>query len=122
MANKVSGTIELKVDGETYLAKGSFTYGLGKPTRETILGSDKVHGFKEMPSTPFIEGDITDDGTFSLDKFGNITDSTVTLGLGNGKIMVLRNAWTTNKDGLSGQTEDGNLSIRFEGRSMEEVR
>ncbi len=121
MANKISGTIELKIDGETYLAKGSFTYGLGKAMRETILGHDKVHGFKELPSIPFIEGEITDDGSFRMDRLGNVTNSTITLSLGNAKIMVLRNAWITNSDGLTGSSEESNVSVRFEGKSMEEV-
>lgn len=121
MGNKISGTIELKIDGETYLAKGSFSYGLGKPTRETILGHDKVHGFKSLPSTPFIEGEITDDGNMRMDRLGNVENSTITLTLGNGKILVLRNAWITNADGLTGSTEESAVPVRFEGKSMEEV-
>jgi len=119
--SKRAGTIEIKVDGRLYEAVGSFTYSLGKPTREALLGHDSVHGYKELPSVPFIEGEFRDGAGVSLDDISNITDATVTLSLANGKVIVLRNAWCTNPDGLGAGTEDGNIAVRFEGKKGEEV-
>lgn len=121
MGNRKGGIIELQIDGNIFQAKGSFTYGLGKPTREAIVGHDEVHGYKELPTTPFIEGELTDSEDLSLDALGDITDSTITLRLANEKVIALRNAWCTNPDGLGGTTEEGVINVRFEGLHAEEV-
>lgn len=121
MGVRKGGIITLQVDGSRLQAKGAFTYGLGKPTREAINGHDEVHGYKELPSVPFIDGEITDGADLELDDIANITDSTVTLELGNGKVIALRNAWCTNPDGLGASTEEGNIKIRFEGMRAEEI-
>lgn len=122
MANRIGGIIELKIDGEMFAAKGAFTYGYGYETRETILGSDGIHGFKSTPVAPFIEGEITDIGDVNIAALANVTDATITLQLGNGKIFVLRGAWSTNPDGITGSTDESNIGVRFEGKSAEEVR
>lgn len=121
MSMRKGGIIELQIDGAIYQAKGAFTYGLGKAVREAIVGHDEVHGYKETPVAPFIEGEITDSSDLSLDGLAAVTDSTVTLRLANGKVIALRNAWCTNPDGLGASTEEGNISVRFEGLRAEEV-
>lgn len=122
MANRVGGIIQLKVNGEYLNAKGSFTYGYGKEVRTTIVGADRLHGFSSAPGIPFIEGEITDDGEISMEMIAGIVDGTVTLELGNGKIFALYHAWSMNADGFSGETEESNIAIRFEGKSAKEIR
>lgn len=122
MAQRRAGIIFFKIDGEIFNAKGSYTYGMGKPMREAIVGHDTVHGYKELPTVPFIEGEITDSADLNIDLLSGVTDSTVTLELANGKVISLRNAFITNADGLTGQTEEGNIPVRFEGLSAEEIR
>ena len=121
MGVRKGGIIQLQVDGQIYQAKGAFTYGMGKYVREAIVGHDEVHGYKETPVAPFIEGEITDSADLSLDALSNVVDSTVTLQLANGKVIALRNAWCTNPDGLGASTEEGNISVRFEGLRAEEI-
>jgi hypothetical protein len=122
MANEQrrGGTIFLKVAGEVYNAKGNFTYNLGRPKREAIVGHDTVHGYKELPQVPFIEGEITDRGTLDLENLVATEGVTVTLELANGKVIVLRDAWFA-ADG-TGNSEEGNIGVRFEGMNGEEVR
>lgn len=122
MAQRRAGIIFLKIDGEQYDAKGSFSYGMGKPMRESIVGADGIHGYKEVPTVPFIEGELTDSKDLDMDKLASITEATITLELANGKVVALRGAFSANKDGLTGQTEEGNIPVRFEGVSAEEVR
>ena len=119
MANRVGGIIELKIDGAIYNAKGNFTYNLGRPMREGVIGADAVHGFKETPQVAFIEGEITDRADMSLDSLTGTTGATVYLRLANGKIIVLRDAWFAGEG--TGNTEEGNIAVRFEGMSGEEV-
>lgn len=116
---RISGLIYIKVDGQQYRAKGNFTYNLGKPKREAVVGADGVHGYKELPKAPFIEGEISDEATLNLAALQDITDATVTLELPNGKTIVLRKAFYA-ADG-DGQTEESNIQLRFEGETCEEI-
>lgn len=114
------GIIFLKINGEIYDAKGAFTYNHGSVKREAIVGSDAVHGYKELPQAPFIEGEITDRGTLDVEGLKATVDATVTLELANGKVFVLREAWYAAEGDV--QTEEGNIAVRFEGLSGEEIR
>lgn len=120
MSQRKGGLISLKVNGELHFAKGNFTYNLGLPRKEAIVGADRVHGYKETPQIPFIEGEITDRQELSLEALQATTDATVTLELANGKVIVLRQAWYASEG--TGNTEEGNIECRFEGMSAEEVR
>ena len=118
--NRVGGIISLKIDGDMHFAKGDFTYNLGLPKKEGVVGSDRVHGYKEVPQIPFIEGEITDRQEMSLEALMSINDSTITLELANGKVIALREAWNAAEG--TGNTGEGNIGVRFEGMSAEEVR
>jgi len=120
MSQRRGGLIQLQVGGELYDAKGNFTFNLGRPVREAIVGSDVVHGYKETPQVAFVEGEITDRGTLDLAKVVTMVDATVTLELANGKVIVIRDAWFAGEG--TGNTDEGNVAVRFEGRSGEEIR
>lgn len=120
MANqRRAGMIQLQVSGEIQDAKGSFSYNLGRPKREAIVGADTVHGYKEMPQVAYIEGAITDRGNLDLAALATGKDLTVSLTLGNGKMIVLRDAWFAG-DG-TGTTEEAEIAVRWEGRNAEEI-
>ena len=120
MSQRRGGIIQLQLNGEIHDAKGDFTYNLGRPVREAIVGADRVHGFKETPQVAFIEGEITDRGNLQLDKFVGTTGATITLELANGKVIVLRDAWYAGEG--TGNTGEGNIGCRFEAVSGEEIR
>lgn len=120
MSNRVGGLIALKIDGDLQKAKGAFTYNLGKPKRDAVIGADVVHGFKEAVQTPFIEGEITDHSNMSLEALLLTEDATITLELANGKVISLREALYAGEG--TGNTEEGNIAVRFEGISAEEIR
>ncbi len=120
MANqRVAGLIQLQTNGEVLRAKGAFSYNLGKPMREAVVGRDGVHGYKETPQVAFIEGAITDAGDLNLASLATMRDATVNLKLGNGKMVVLNAAWFAGEG--SGSTEEGEVAVRWEGVSAEEV-
>lgn len=118
--NRIGGTIALKVNGDIYFAKGNFTYNIGKPKREGVVGADVVHGYKETPQIPFVEGEITDRNEMSLEDLVTLDDATITLELANGKVITLSEAWYAGEG--TGNTEEGNIACRFEGMSAEEVK
>lgn len=111
------GVIQIQVNGEVYRAKGSFSYNLGRPKREAIVGADTVHGYKEMPQVAFIEGEFTDGDDLSLPGLLGVKDATVTLTLANDKVIVLHGAYYA-AEGTVG-TEEGNIAVRFEGEGEE---
>lgn len=116
-----AGIVSFKINGQIYPVKGNIAYSLGKPTREAIVGHDRVHGFKELPTAAFCELEITDGSNISLDELADVTEATITIELANGKIVILRNAFAINPDGLSVGTEEGNVSLRFEAEEAEEI-
>ncbi len=119
MSQRKGGIIQFKVGGVLQDAKGNFSYNLGRNIRETVLGADTRHGFTEKVQAAFIEGEITDRGTLDLAALVDTSDTTVTLELANGKVIVLRNAWFAGEG--TGNTEEGNIAVRFEGLNAEEV-
>lgn len=114
-----AGLIQLQVNGEIQDAKGSFSYNLGRPKREALVGSDAVHGYKEMPQVAFIEGAITDRGTLDVAAIATGRDVTVTLSLANGKMIVLRDAWFAGE--ATASTEEAEIPVRWEGANAEEI-
>jgi tail tube protein len=113
------GIISVQVNGTVLDAKGSFSFNLGRPKREGIVGADGMHGYKETPQPGFIEGAITDRSTLDLKTITDLTDGTVTLETAAGKIVVLRDAYYAGEG--TGTTEEGEFPVRFEGVA-EEVR
>jgi hypothetical protein len=114
-----AGMIQVQVNGEIFDAKGSWSYNLGRPKREAIVGADRVHGYKEMPQVPMIEGSITDRGTLDIGALASIKDATVTILLASGKMVVLRDAWFAGEG--TATTEEAEIAVRFEGIDAEET-
>jgi len=121
MANKNlrAGLLSVKVNGEILDAVGNFDYSLGTPKREAIVGADRVHGFKETPQVPYVEGEITDRASLDLRNLFNTQDATITLALRSGKTVLLREAWYAGDAKASSET--GAVAVRFEGLSCEEL-
>lgn len=119
MAERIGGIIRVKVDGQQFFAKGSWTYRINPEKREMIVGSDRVHGYKALPQVPFVEGVITDRGDLDLLALQGVEDVTVLLELANGKGVVLRSAVYVSEGEVT--TEEGEIPARFEGISGEEI-
>ncbi len=117
MAEKIGGLVAFKADGTQYLAKGNFTYNLGKPKREAVMGSDGFHGYKETPQVPFIEGEISIDSNTDIASILDTVSGTITLDLANGQSFVLSEGYFAG-DG-NAETEEGKLAVRFEGKTGE---
>lgn len=118
MAARVGGIISVQANGVILNAKGSFKINLGAPKRKAVMGSDnRLHGYTEEPQPGFIEGEITDDGTLDRTAITNLTDATITVQEATGKVSVLRNAFYAGEGDF--QTEESNLTFRFEGEGEE---
>lgn len=109
---RVGGIISFQIDGEIQNAEGDFEYGLGTPKREMKAGADRVHGYTEEPQPAFIDGRIRDSSLIDLAALFNSTSATITLALGNGKVIGLVEAAYVG-DGTA-STAEGLIPIRFE--------
>lgn len=118
--NRRAGIVYLRVNGVLYEAKGNFSHNINPTKKEAMLHTAGVSGYKETPQAPYIEGEITDSRDLSLSDLFGADDVTVTLQEGNGKTVVLRNAWFAG-DGTVG-TEEANIAVRWEGLSGEEIK
>lgn len=111
--NRLAGTAYLAIDGVTYSLVGDFEWDPGAVTRESLLGMDGVHGFKEKPKGGKISGTIRDGGGLSVTSFNNMVNVTITCELANGKLIVGRNMWSVESQSV--KSEDGTFELKFEG-------
>lgn len=116
---RIAGIAYVFVDGQQYPLRGSLTISIDTIEREGIAGQDGVHGFVETPRVPWIEGDFSDLGLLSLVALQAMCDVTVTAELANGKVYVLRNAWTATAREFN--AADGQATVRFEGMAAQEL-
>jgi len=119
--NRVGGIIFLKVDGQQYKVKGSWSYNLGEDKKEAVVGMDGVHGFKVTPQVGFVEGTITDRGDLSVEALLRTEDATITLELANGKVISFAEAYFAGDGNIT--TEEGEIEARFESiKKPQEIR
>jgi hypothetical protein len=119
MAQAVAGTAFFKVDGDQYPLRGNFTVSSSPIERTMLAGQDYVHGYQELPRVPWIEGDVTTTPEVLLEDLDAMVDVTVTAELINGKTYVLKQAAC--KSALENNTREGQVRVRFEGTSCEEI-
>ncbi len=119
MAGRVGGTCHVLVDGVQQSAKGEFTYNLGAPKREPVIGEDGVHGYSEQHQVSRIEGEITDNESLDLEGLVNMNGVTVTLELANGKTITQPNSWYAGDGDV--RTREGNVQFLFHGAGATET-
>ena len=115
-SNKKAGLIWLRVDGVLMSAKGEFTVTPGYPKREALVGAADIHGYKETPQVPSIEGAVTDSQDLDVEALCNATNVTGTLELNNDKTWVIEDAWYAGDGSL--KTGEGEISFRLESRHI----
>lgn len=118
--NRIGGVITFKANGRQFAARGKFKSNILATKREGIAGQDRVHGYKEMPLVPTIEGDLSYMIDTSIEEIHALEDATITLELANGAVHLLRNAWHADESQVD--AEEGSFPVKFEGKSGEELR
>jgi Phage tail tube protein len=119
MAQRIGGTAFLTVDGTQMALRGNFTVSPSSVERTMLAGQDGVHGYQELPRVPYIEGDLSTPPGFYLEDLLDETDVTVVAQLANHMQYTLTAA--TCKGGLENNTRDGQVRVRWEGLTCEEV-
>lgn len=117
--NRLAGLTRISVDGVAQMLAGDLTYSLSVVSRETLVGQDKVHGFKEIPHAGFISASIRDSAGLSVADLNAMSNVTVVCELANGKTVVGRGMWTV--DAQEVESMEAKITVKWEGVSVEEV-
>lgn len=115
----IGGTAFLKIDGVQYQLRGNLKVNASTRNRTAVEGMDDTHGYTEKVVTPSIDVEISDAGGLSLTTLKDITASTITAELGNGKTYVLESAWSDGTADLD--TVQGMIAMKFCGLSLIEL-
>jgi hypothetical protein len=119
MAQRVAGIAFLTVDGTQLALRGNFTVSPSPVERTMLAGQDGVHGYQELPRVPYIEGDLTTMPGFFLEDLIAETNVTVVAQLANSMQYILTGG--TCKGGFENNTRDGQVRVRWEGVTCQEV-
>lgn len=109
----LAGTASLSIDGTTYMITGDFKYKPAGKKRSTLSGMDRVHGFKEEISAPYISFNLRDWGGLTVADINSMTDVTVVGQLANGKTIIGRDMWTVEEQEVD--SVEAKFDVRLEG-------
>ncbi len=123
--NRVAGTAYLKLtnaDGAQYnpALRGGWTVMPSRFEKEGISGQDDVHGYKEMPKVPYIEGDITTTADLDIAAIEASEDITATIELANGHVYVGTEGWRAGTSEID--TEEGKLKLKLEFKKLVRIQ
>lgn len=116
----IAGHLEITVNGKVLNAIGNFTLNLGRPKREMMVGSDRVHGYSEMPQAPTISGEIRDGSALKVvNDILLMDDATIVAIAANGKKYLFESAVYTGDGAI--ETEEGKIKFECGAMSAEEI-
>lgn len=119
MSNLLAGTASVTVDGTTYMLEGDMKYSPSTKKRESLIGQDGVHGYKETYVTGTISMSLRDSGSLSVADFNAMTNVTVVVSLANGKMVTGKGMWTVETQEVD--TADAKFDVKFEGPNVTEA-
>jgi len=119
--NRRAGTIFIKKDGNILELAGDWDFNPGGKKRSTKKGPTQRLGYKEEVQDCYLEGNLADNSNLDIVKdLYDVTNSSITLELANGKTWIFKNAWWA-ADGKQ-NTGEGEIEARFEAISATEVK
>lgn len=114
----LAGTTTATIDGQPYDVVSDAAYMVSTVKRETLAGQSRVEGYSEMPQAGYISFTIRDNGGMTVRAFNQMTNSTVTLQLANGKTVFGAGMWNTEASEV--KTQEATFTLKFEGDDVTE--
>lgn len=108
---RIAGIIALSVDGVTQRTEGEFTYNLGTPLREALVGNQGLDGYKETPQAAFIKGNVRVTKGFDLRAFMEKTGVDAQLTLSTGEVIVFTDGFVAGEG--TGSTDTATIAFEF---------
>lgn len=118
--NRIAGVAYVSADGVRLALVGEATYRVSNPIRESKVGSDGYHGYKEKPGIGQIKLKLRNGNSVSLSALGQMTNSTIQLDLANGKSVVGRQMVQVGDAPLEADAEEAEIEITWEGPDVSE--
>jgi len=109
---RLAGIVSFTIDGNTWDCVGDCEYSPSTVIRETMKGQSRVEGFSEMPQQGYISANLRDRPDTTVFSLNQITGSTITVQLANGKTVTAVQAWQVGEIGV--RTQEASFPIRFE--------
>jgi hypothetical protein len=113
MGKRIAGTCYIKVDGDQLEVKGGVEIAGMPVTREAVMSTAGVAGFKETVRVPSVKLTAIVGANFPLKKLQEGTDMTVTSELANGMAHTLSSAFLVGDPSI--KAEDGEIDLEFNG-------
>lgn len=110
---RIGGILYFDVDGKRCAIRGNVSYSVSNLERESVVGQDGYHGYKENPMAPFIQMDVSQLMDTNVQDLQNARGVRCTLGLANGKTVILTGATQINQ--IEVDAIEGQFTVRFEG-------
>lgn len=117
-SRRLAGTAYVTVNGITIMVAGQFKYSPSTWKRETLVGMDYVHGYKETPNAPFISCQVRDSGGTSVADFNGQTNVNIVVELANGKTIIGTGMWTVDTQEVD--SADAVFEVKWESGSVTE--
>lgn len=118
-SRQAAGVIYVKTDGEQIEANGEFAYRLSGTKREYKMNANGTGYWTETPEQGFIKGAVTDLNETDIETLKNAAGVTVTLELGNGKVISAKDAIQI--DPMEGNSGSGVNPIEWQSDSVQEI-
>ena len=119
MALRIAGTAFVTVNGEQIPLRGNLTIQSSAFERTMLAGQDGIHGYQEIPSVQFVEGDFSTIPQLLMEELDGQVNETVVVQAANGRIYSFTEAMC--KAGSEPNLLDGQVRIRWECVSAEEI-
>lgn len=117
----IGGTAQVRVGDRLLRFRSEMTYNFQVFKKTGVGGGDgAVHGYTQETNVPYIEMEVTQDGTqLKTRDWEAIDNAIVNCALANGVQLVLRGAYVAGE--IVPDAMKGSLKVRFEGTDGEEV-
>jgi len=113
----LTGRAFITAAGKRLASKPGAKLGFGNIERTAEVVDAGVAGYREKPTVPYVECTIPHDSSISLRELADMIDVTISFDTDSKKSFVVRNGWLAKSLELDG----GDLALRFEGMSCEEI-
>lgn len=117
--SQITGRAFISINGSRLKSRPGATLNLGGFNRESQLGDDGVHGYKEAVAAPSVSLTISHDKDVSLKDLADATDVSITFETDTGRTYIMSPSWLTAPPELNSQ--EGTIPLTYEGMSAEEV-
>lgn len=117
----IGGYGDVSYNGVVLPFRGALTWNFQRFVKKAVAGRNgQVHGSLLEPQVPYVEMEVTFDGSFTTAELEAIAGATVSASLATGMQIVLRGATVAGEIAVEG--DEAKVKLKFEGTDGEELK